>query len=165
MRKVMRFVLIALTAGWMAMIFVMSSADALHSAGMSHSFDRTVAKAIHRDFDSWDAERQNEYILKIDHPVRKIAHFTEFAVLGVLLFATCSVWGLGLLRSLLLSLPLGVVYAAVDEIHQSFISGRSRQFTDVMIDSAGVLLGCAVSVLAVLILAGRRRKKQKTGST
>jgi VanZ family protein len=39
---------------------------------------------------------------------------------------------------------LAVCYAATDEVHQLFVSGRSGQPTDVLIDACGVLAGVAV---------------------
>ena len=68
-----------------------------------------------------------------DTALRKIAHFCEYAVLGVLL-----------LRALgreLLAIPAGIAYAATDELHQHFVAGRHAAVRDVAIDAAGVLAG------------------------
>lgn len=43
---------------------------------------------------------------------------------------------------------VGVLYAASDEFHQSFVPGRGPSIVDVGIDSLGVLTG----ILAVLII-------------
>ncbi|MBR6290562.1 MAG: VanZ family protein [Clostridia bacterium] len=161
MKKILGWVFVFLTVAWMALIFCMSSADSGKSSGMSRSVDRTVARVIHSDFDKWESDRQDAFIMKIDHPVRKIAHFSEYTVLGVLLFTTCSLWGAGAGRSFLLSFPAGVAYAATDEIHQSFVSGRAGRFTDVLIDGGGVLFGCAAAILVALTAASVRRKRAK----
>jgi VanZ family protein len=68
-----------------------------------------------------------------DTILRKAAHVTEYAILGLLL-----------LRAVGRELPallLGVAYAATDEIHQHFVSGRHSSPIDVAIDSAGILIG------------------------
>lgn len=68
-----------------------------------------------------------------DLVLRKVAHTGEFAVLGALL-----------LRGLREELPaagLGVAYAASDELHQHFVSGRVGSPIDVLIDSVGVAIG------------------------
>jgi VanZ family protein len=68
-----------------------------------------------------------------DTILRKGAHVTEYAVLGVLL-----------VRAIGREAPaflLGVAYAITDEIHQHFVSGRHASPIDVAIDSTGVLLG------------------------
>ena len=68
-----------------------------------------------------------------DTILRKGAHMTEYAILGVLL-----------LRALGRELPalaLGAAYAITDEIHQHFVSGRHASPVDVLIDTAGVAIG------------------------
>lgn len=46
---------------------------------------------------------------------------------------------------------LAVLYAATDEIHQTFVPGRSGRVTDVLIDAAGAAVG-------VLVMAWLRRR-------
>ena len=71
-----------------------------------------------------------------DLVLRKLAHVTEYAILGALLLrATRRPW---------LALGLAAAYAASDEVHQHFVSGRVGAPLDVLIDSAGVALGVAV---------------------
>lgn len=79
-----------------------------------------------------------------DLVLRKAAHLTEYAILGALLLrATRRPW---------LALGLAALYAASDEIHQSFVEGRHGAPLDVAIDTAGALAG----ILAWRWLAGRR---------
>lgn len=68
-----------------------------------------------------------------DLVLRKIAHFGEYAVLGLLLVRATG-------REPLAALA-GVAYAASDELHQHFVRGRHAAFRDVAIDAAGVLTG------------------------
>ena len=75
-----------------------------------------------------------------DFVLRKLAHGTEYAILGALLVRA--------LRRPLPSAVLAVAYSITDEIHQSFISGRHGAPVDVLIDSLGVLVG--------VVLAARR---------
>lgn len=42
---------------------------------------------------------------------------------------------------------LATAYAASDEFHQIFVPGRTPKVTDVMLDSAGVLLGLGIMLL------------------
>ena len=82
-----------------------------------------------------------------DGPLRKLAHFTEFALLGVVLFQllryrkerTGIVW--------LLSLCCGFLVACADELLQHFSPGRAPRFGDVCIDTAGVLTGTLVYLI------------------
>lgn len=75
------------------------------------------------------------------HLVRKLAHFTEFACLGLLLS-----WLMYMLykpRWECVALPLltGILVAAVDETIQFFVPERGPRISDVGIDTLGVLLG------------------------
>ena len=79
--------------------------------------------------------------------VRKLAHFLEFAVLGLLFCINfCYVFDIKKTdtqkrRSLLwLALPCSVTVAGIDECIQLFVEGRGGSFTDVLIDSSGSLL-------------------------
>ena len=72
---------------------------------------------------------------------RKIAHALEFALLGALLYRT--------LERAPAAVALGSLYAATDEVHQSFVEGRVGSPLDWAIDTVGVVLG-------VLLLARRR---------
>jgi VanZ family protein len=76
-----------------------------------------------------------------DLVLRKCAHVTEYAILGLLLVRA--------LRRELPAFALGVLYAASDEFHQSFVRGRHGAPLDVAIDAIGVLIG--------IILWRRRR--------
>jgi VanZ family protein len=68
-----------------------------------------------------------------DLVLRKLAHVAEFAVLGALLArALGRTW---------VAFALGVLYAASDEVHQSFVAGRAGRPLDVAIDAGGVALG------------------------
>jgi len=68
-----------------------------------------------------------------DLVLRKIAHFCEYAVLGLLLVRAT--------RSETAAAAAGALYAASDELHQHFVPGRHAAVRDVAIDTAGVLAG------------------------
>ena len=80
--------------------------------------------------------------------LRKLAHFGEFALLGV-----CLRWLFGMLKErpvqfLLLPVAAGVGAALIDEGIQMLIPGRGPGILDVGIDTAGVILGvCVLSAI------------------
>ena len=55
-----------------------------------------------------------------------------------------------------ISFLIGLMYACLDELHQFFISERSAQITDVMIDSMGVLFGILLVMLIYKIYTSRK---------
>ncbi|MFL5945499.1 MAG: VanZ family protein [Gaiellaceae bacterium] len=71
-----------------------------------------------------------------DTVLRKGAHITEYALLGLLLYRA--------LEREALALAAGIAYAATDELHQHFVSGRHASPVDVAIDAIGVSLGMLV---------------------
>ena len=81
-----------------------------------------------------------------DEVLRKLAHVTEYAVLGFLL-----VRAIGREAPALL---VGIAYAASDEIHQHFVAGRHGSPVDVLIDAVGLLIGTVV-VRRVLLQSRR----------
>lgn len=89
--------------------------------------------------------------------LRKLAHFSEFALLGVLLS-----WLLGMLRGKASFRPLlpGVTAACLDEGIQLFVPGRAARLTDILIDSGGVLVGMALFLLWLLIKVRKNKKNE-----
>jgi VanZ family protein len=81
-----------------------------------------------------------------DDVLRKCAHVTEYAILGFLLLrAIGNEW---------LALLVGIAYAATDELHQHFVPGRHGAPVDVLIDTAGLVIG---TVLVQRLLLQSRR--------
>lgn len=89
--------------------------------------------------------------------VRKCGHFTEYAVLGLLAvraFISSSIKTL-FKHWFLSSLILVIIYALLDEYHQSFVATRTGSIYDSMIDAAG-------GFTALVVFALRHKdKKQK----
>lgn len=79
--------------------------------------------------------------------IRKVVHWSIYAVLGLLMVKLImgqSHWSsrdFNRYLMLLMIFSLGVSYAAVDEIHQSFVVGRVASVFDVIIDSCGFFFG------------------------
>jgi VanZ family protein len=82
----------------------------------------------------------------------KVAHFGAYAVLGALLFGALRGSGVGLRRTAQLTLLVGALYGASDEIHQMSTPGRDSSFGDLAADTAG-----AAAAAALLRLWYRRR--------
>ena len=94
------------------------------------------------------------------HLVRKLAHFTEFTALGLVVgLLTHQGKPVGL-RSVVFSLVMGLLAAFADESIQ-MLSDRGDQIIDVWLDFSGVVLGSVLSL--ILLIIHRRRKKGKTG--
>lgn len=72
-----------------------------------------------------------------EHLLRKLAHFAEFAILGVFL-------GKSLRGPVTRMLLVGLLCALCDETIQLFVVGRSSQVSDVWVDFSGILAAAAL---------------------
>jgi VanZ family protein len=75
--------------------------------------------------------------------LRKVAHLSEYAVLGALLVRA--------IQRPAVAILVGGLYAVTDEFHQHFVRGRHAAWYDVLIDTVGVTIG-------VLAWSGLRRR-------
>ena len=76
--------------------------------------------------------------------VRKMAHFTEYLILGILVLQLLSDYTKINKRMLIVSLIICYLYAVSDEVHQIFIPGRTAKVLDTFIDGSGSLVGIAI---------------------
>lgn len=157
---------------WMLVIFYFSNQPAEVSGdlsgGISYRIVNLVASITGQD---WSNEEMLSLAEKIDYPIRKLAHLTEYALLGMAValgvvyeneWNVCnkenykfnsynrkedSRRGCSLKRQYFATQIIGSLYAASDEIHQLFIPGRAGRISDVLIDSLGVLIGCGVFII------------------
>jgi VanZ family protein len=96
-----------------------------------------------------------ETLATIHFITRKIAHFTEYAILGLLAaraFRNSPRPAISQ-RWFLICATLVVVYALMDEYHQSFVPSRTASIFDSLIDMAGGLT-------ALLVVRRRSRRVQ-----
>ena len=93
--------------------------------------------------------------------VRKTAHFSIYTLLGIWLMNEANTFDIRKLKKIVICLLFGFMYAISDELHQSFVSGRSREIRDVIIDTSGVLFGCILVILVGLIVKKVKNKLNK----
>ncbi len=138
-----KIILVTLTILWMIIIFAFSNQKAKVSTGYSDSFINKTIVNIYKIFNSNPTEEeQNDIIETFTLPIRKLAHITEYFILGILVFLTLKEFNC---RNIYIIILICFLYAVSDEVHQLFIPGRSGSFIDVLIDSFG-------STLSVLLL-------------
>lgn len=136
---------------WMAIIFSFSAKNADESTKESNAVGMFLGSIVYSDFEEWTEEEQQGFAETWDHPVRKCAHMTEYAILGFLLVGA-GYDGREKCRSVVgRSLGIAAFYAATDEIHQYFVPGRACMFMDVCIDSVGALLGILFATVIMIV--------------
>ena len=97
---------------------------------------RIIEKINHKTYS--DEEILNKFVT----PVRKMAHFTIYLILGILVYIYIDEYKLK--DIILISLLICFIYSISDEIHQLFIEGRSGEIRDVCIDTIGSLIGISI---------------------
>lgn len=137
---------------WMGIIFFFSAQNSNDSSHLSSSFLENVILVFLPEQTAADTD----LLQQLSFLIRKCAHMTEYAILAILLLMQIrlygwltaqasrrklSAWTFTFLLQALLTTGIVILYAASDEFHQLFVSGRSGQATDVLIDTCGGLFG------------------------
>ena len=131
---------------WCVVIFMFSANNADESNKQSDAVFNTVIEFVNPVYDSLDTTAQAEYKDTATFIIRKLAHFSEYALLGILAFINFSkVKKLGY-RGLFAAV-FSCIYASSDEIHQLFVPGRAGQVRDVLIDTSGAVAGILLAIL------------------
>lgn len=146
-KNFLRIILMILLLETFFMIFGFSNQDAEESGGLSSN----VAKIILKQVPCQEIEDKESILERTERVIRKVAHFSIYTLVGILLMSLISTYNLKENKRIIASLGIGVLYATSDEIHQLFIPGRSGQITDVILDSMGVLLGILLVLLVLKI--------------
>ncbi|MBP0976990.1 MAG: VanZ family protein [Oscillospiraceae bacterium] len=143
----------------MIMIFVFSSQNADISGNLSEGITYKIACLTVKDFETFSFEKQKEIVEGMHFYIRKAAHFSEYALLGVIAFLNSILYFKKTKTRFFTTLPFCLLYAATDEMHQLFTDGRCGSPVDVMIDFSGAVTG-TLFIFVVLALIGAFRKKQ-----
>lgn len=119
---------------WMGVIFYLSHQPATASGELSAGITGMVLKL----FSIFPIQLPEE---TLHFFIRKLAHFSAYFILGVLLFYSLHIGQKRQMTHAFIALLLSIMYAVTDEVHQLFIPGRSGEVRDVLIDSMGALTG------------------------
>ena len=148
-RRIIFLLSLLLTTAVLVVIFGFSSQTASQSDGVSRSLARLLAAKI-----PWLTTKYTLY--QLNRLLRKLAHFTLYFLLG------CGLTGLLYAREnglpALIAVPIGLVCAALDELHQSVVPGRGPGVRDVVLDTCGVI--AAVGLILLCVFIARRRTKE-----
>ena len=157
-RPLIRALTTGMTLTVMAVIFFFSTENADLSNQTGDGPAQWLLRIISPDYERLPPEEQQTRYDQAQMIVRKAAHFSEYAMLGLSLRLCLESW-LGHRRKRLwpAAWACGALYSCTDELHQMLVDGRTGQLLDVVIDSAGVLFG---AVLGGLLLAHVFRLEQ-----
>ncbi len=155
--NIIRAILIILLILTFFQIFRFSNQNGEKSSGISRKITTAVTKNV-KKIQELDENKQEEVLGKIEKVIRKLAHFSIYMVVGMLMMLLMSTYKIKQFDRIAISLITGIIYASSDEIHQLFIPGRSAMITDVMIDTLGVLVGILLIKIVMKMNFGTEKK-------
>ena len=158
--NIIRIILLILIIINCATIFKFSSEVSDDSSDRSGKIVSFLADIIPGIKDKNETEK--EYIKgEILQPiVRKTAHFSVYALMGILTISLALTYKGTYYQKSLCSLIFCFCYSISDEIHQHFIPGRSCEIRDICIDTLGTLTGILV-IYIIYIIYKKFKQKNK----
>lgn len=135
-KKIYFVVAWALAIGWMALIFYLSSQVSYQSNNLSKGVAKNIVEIINKLLPNAAIDART-----FNNILRKFAHFSSYMVLSILVQNALEKSGFSKRLSFIYTITICVLYAISDELHQAFVPGRGPQFTDILIDSLGVIAG------------------------
>lgn len=134
-------------------IFIFSNSAA--SASTSNGMSLTVSEWVRPVLNTVGLHPETDFL---NFVIRKLAHFSEYALLGVLIGLAYRLQPWSWMKGKVALLPFFII-PVLDENLQRFSSGRSCELRDMLIDSAGMAVGMML-VIAVLMMLSNRKKQE-----
>lgn len=133
-REVLWVIAVIITIVDMIVIFSFSAQSVAESDALS--------KGLAENLISMLPGLENMVVMdKLNHYLRKLAHFTLYFILGGGLTGVASKQKK--FSAVALAILIGSIFAATDEFHQVFSDGRGPAVRDVLLDACGVAAGSA----------------------
>lgn len=142
--KILKYLIIL----WMIIIFLLSNQKAQDSKQLSNSFTtKTIIKIYEAKHGEITEEKKIEIKENYSFIVRKAAHFTIYLVLGLLVSLVLIGKNLNIKQIIIYGVLICMAYAITDEIHQIFVSGRSGEIRDIIVDTCGSTVGILLNII------------------
>lgn len=182
--NITRIVLITIIAFISITIFTFSNQDAEESSSISGEVARILIE-MQPKYKNITEEEKQELISEYQKPVRKLAHFSIYTLLGMSIAGLTCTYNLtnnskiskskgdlskaniskdsnskSISTRAAITLISGLLYAISDEVHQTFIAGRSGQVSDVLLDWSGIILGTIIVLGIYSLITNHKLKLQ-----
>lgn len=135
---------------WMGIIFYFSNMNTLESNNKSKKIiDKVVTTTIDttNNTNITTKEKQN-LINMLNKPLRKCAHACVYLILSLLILHSLLLSFKNLNNkhklAIIITIIICFIYSLSDEYHQTFIYGRTGQFSDCIIDTIGSSIGAFI---------------------
>ena len=155
-KVIVRIISMAIIIFIFFIIFSFSSENGSQSKGTSWKVAEKLIE-LQPKYKNITEEEKEKLIEEYQPFVRKGAHFSIYATLGISLTSFLCTYDIDNKKKLIFALWIGFIYAMSDEIHQTFVPGRSGQMTDVMLDSLGILLGNSITIMIYKLICNKTK--------
>lgn len=153
---------------WIAVILFLSAQGGDDSHSLSYNLTRFIGGVLHPDFASWSSMVQTEWINGVEELIRKLAHYFEFALLGVFAYLAIDALMRGAKRrkpfnpskSAFITFYVCAAIATASELIQIFADNRNAGAADVALDCFGILSG-----MAFILLKTKQRRNTRSTQT
>lgn len=166
-REMIRKIIVSCIAGGLLiflylLIFSFSEQNGEQSGNLSYFIsEKCVALLNSISGKHWTDVMMQGMAEYFEHPIRKLAHFSEYAVLGSLVFTLWAQWFKRERRWYLITVIWVFISACLDEFHQFFVPGRYASFLDVLLDTTGGIFGMLVCIGICKLWENHYRRKRK----
>lgn len=155
---------------WMGTIFYLSNMNTGESNGKSKKvIDKVITTTIDTTnqtgiTDEHPTNKEKEKLVDtLNKPLRKCAHASVYFILAILilysLLNTFNHLTHQYYLAIIITIVLCFIYSLSDEYHQTFVHGRTGQFSDCLIDTGGSCIGTLFYTLGNKVYKkGRKRK-------
>ena len=169
MKSRIKFLLAALPMlAVMIVIFIFSGQQGAASAGASNGVGEWLLGLLGIEIPPGMSASRVPIIFGLN--IRKLAHIFLYFLLGgtsFLFAATLPVKVAAKAKPAVsggIALVISLLYACLDEVHQSFVPGRAAQIQDVGVDAIGFCLAIALCMATSYIVLAARAKRQENSS-
>lgn len=156
-KTIFRIILVILLCLTFYEIFQFSNENSVKSSSRSRQVIKNIVD-IFPYTKNLSEETKIKIVNNLQPIIRKLAHFSIYTLVGVLIMAFVSTYKLLLWKKFSISIIVGLIYAISDEYHQSFVPGRSAEIRDVLIDTTGVIFGIIIIIVIISVYKALSKK-------
>ena len=158
-KNILRIVFLLLTITTCVIIFSYSAQDGTKSKSTSEKVARQIIETYPKT-KKLQKEEKEQLVKKNQKLIRKTAHVAEYAILGFFLLGFIGTYDMETKTKLLIVLSFCIIFATSDEIHQGIVGGgRAMRMSDVLLDTAGSILGIVPMTLIQFFIHKKQAKK------
>ena len=136
---------------WLIVIFCFSNMNSDESNDKSKGAIQNIVKTsinisntIHLTNIELTEEKLDQITNNLNYPLRKVMHASVYFILALLLLIVLNKNNVTDYKLYLFTIIFCIIYAITDEVHQLYVSERTGQPLDVLIDTTGSVLGLLV---------------------